>query len=230
MPDWKVLVRERLGAMDSSAAGFAVSSSNEDAEIVIELAAHLEDVYDELREKGMSESDALSQALGGVGSWRGLAEKIHRAKVGEGIMNTRTKALWLPGLIGLTASMAWMMILQRASLRPSLPGPWLHSGLAFLWYFVWLISQPVFGAAAAYLSHRAGSERRTELIATLFPSIVMFGLWVVLVVFIVVTRYSHVSHQWPLVFAGVFLWSILPGFALLLGESLYTRTRKLATS
>jgi hypothetical protein len=181
-----------------------------------------------MREKGMSESDALSQALADIGNGRGLAERILRAKGREGMMNTRTKTIWLPGLVILTGSMLWMMILQRASLKPSLPGPWLHSGLAFLWYFIWLISQPVFGAAAAYLSHRAGSERRTQLIASLFPAIVMLGVWVVLVACIVVTRYSHISHQWPLVFAGVLLWSVLPGFALLLGRSLYLKTQTVA--
>jgi len=100
MPDWNALVRERLGAVDSSSA--------EDAEIVAELAAHLEDVYEELLGKGMCESDAIGRALGDVGAWRGLAGRIRRAK-GEEIMNRRTKMLWLPGLIGLTASMVWLL-------------------------------------------------------------------------------------------------------------------------
>ena len=145
-------------------------------------------------------------------------------------MNHRTKTLWLPGLIGLTASMVWLMILQRATLKPTMTGPWLHSGLAFMPYLVWLISQPLFGAAGAYLSRRAGGEPRTELTASLFPAIVMFGVWWVLVACIVVTRYSHVSHQWPLVFAGALFWSILPGLSLLLGRSLYLRTQNLARS
>jgi len=51
-----------------------------------------------------------------------------------------------------------------------------------------------------------------------------------LVACIVVTRYSHVSHQWPLVFAGALFWSILPGLSLLLGRSLYLRTQNLARS
>jgi hypothetical protein len=95
-------------------------------------------------------------------------------------------------------------------------------------YLVWLISQPLFGAAGAYLSRRAGAERRTELTASLFPAIVMFGMWVVLIACIVVTRYSHVSHQWPLVLAGTLFWSVLPGLLLLLGRSLYLRTQNFA--
>jgi hypothetical protein len=145
-------------------------------------------------------------------------------------MSHRAKTLWLPGLIGLTASMGWLMILQRMTLKPGMPGPWLHAGLAFIPYLVWLITQPLFGAAGAYLSRRAGGERLTELIASLFPSIVMLGVWLVLVAGIVVTRYSHISHQWPLVVAGALNWSIFPGLALLLGRFLYVRTQNFAKS
>lgn len=205
-------------------------SSVEEAEIIAELAAHLEDLYEELRGKGMHEADAIGQSMGDIVNWRGLAGRIRRAKAGEETMNHRTKALWLPGLIGLTASMVWLMILQQMTLKPGMPGPWLHAGLAFMPYLVWLFSQPVFGAAGAYLSRRAGAERRTELTASLFPAIVMFGVWVVLVASIVVTRYSHVSHQWPLVLAGTLFWSILPGPSLLLGRFLYLKTQNFAKS
>lgn len=143
-------------------------------------------------------------------------------------MNHRTKALWLPGLIILTASMVWLWVLQRVTFGPSMPAPWLHASLAFMPYLVWLISQPLFGAAGAYLARRAGAEPRTELTASLFPAIVMLGLWVVLIGCITVTRYSHVSHQWPLVFAGALFWSILPGMAMLLGRFLYMRTQNYA--
>jgi len=222
MPDWNALVRERLGARDTP--------SIEETEVIAELVGHLEDVYEELRSKGMCDSDAIGQALGDMAKWRGLARRIRRAKGGKETMNHRTKTLWLPGLIGLTASMVWLMILRRASLKPSLPGPWLHAGLAFMPYLVWLITQPLFGATGAYLSRRAGGERLTELTASLFPSIVMLGVWLVLVAYIVVERYSHVSHQWPLVFAGTLAWSILPGLSLLLGRFLYLKTQNFAKS
>ncbi|MFZ1919073.1 MAG: permease prefix domain 1-containing protein [Terriglobales bacterium] len=222
MPDWKALVRERMGVVSQSSA--------EETEVIAELAGHLEDVYEELRATGMPESDAMGHALGHIGNWSELATRIRRAKDGEAIMNTRTKTLWLPGLIALTASMVWLMILQRVSFKPTLPGPWLHSGLAFAWYPLWLVPQPLFGAAGAYLSRRAGAERRTELTASVFPAIVMLGLWLVLLTYIVIERYSHVAHQWPLVFAGVFFWSILPGASLLLGRFLYVKTLNLAKS
>jgi len=51
-----------------------------------------------------------------------------------------------------------------------------------------------------------------------------------LITYIVPERYSHVSHQWPLVLAGIFFWSILPGLALLLGRFLYLKTQNVARS
>ena len=141
---------------------------------------------------------------------------------------TRTQTLWLPGLVGLTASMVWLMVLQRMTLKPGMPGPWLHAGLAFKPSLVWLIAQPLIGASGAYLSHRAGGKRLTEVAASLFPSIVMFGVWLVFVAGIVATRYSHVSHQWPLVLAVALNWSIFPALLLLLGRFLYLRTRTFA--
>lgn len=237
MPDWKALVRERLGKVHSSPAV--------EAEIIAELAAHLEDVCDELRLKGMSESDGMDLALKEMQDPDGLSGRIRCAKGGEETMNQasmnhramnhrtmnhRTKTLWLPGLIILTASMGWLMILQRMTLGPGMPGPWLHAGLAFLPYLVWQLTQPLFGFAGAYLSRRAGAEPGTELAASLFPAIVMFGVWWALVACIVVTRYSHVSHQWPLVFAGALNWSILPGLSLFLGRFLFLRTQRVARS
>jgi hypothetical protein len=224
MPDWTALVRQRVGAVDFCGGG----TPAEEGEIVAELAAHLEDRYDELCGKGMREPDAIDHTVGEIDNWRLLATRIRRARRGEETMNHRTRALWLPGLIILTASMGWLWILQRMTFGPRMPAPWLHASLAFMPYLVWLISQPLFGAAGAYLARRAGAERRTELTASLFPAIVMLGLWVTLIACITVTRYSHVSHQWPLVFAGALFWSVLPGLAMLLGRFVYIRMRNYA--
>jgi hypothetical protein len=63
--------------------------------------------------------------------------------------------------------------------------------------------------------------------ASLFPSVVIFAVWVVLLIFIVVTRYSHVSRQWALVLASVVNWAVFPGLLLLLGGFLYAKVPKL---
>ena len=102
------------------------SSSVEDAAVVAELSSHLEDAYEELLEAGLSEPEAIKQALGRRANWRGLAKRIRRAKSKEDGLNHRTKTLWLPGLVSLTASMTWLMLLQRLGPQPRMP--WLHAG------------------------------------------------------------------------------------------------------
>jgi hypothetical protein len=221
MPDWNALVRERLG--------MSKSSSVEDVAVVAELSSHLEDAYEELLEAGLCEPEAIKQALGHRANWHGLAKRIRRAKSKEEGLNHRTKTLWLPGLVSLTASMTWLMLLQRVGPQPRMP--WLHSGLPLMPYLVWLLTQPLFGATGAYLSRRAGGERLTELTASLFPAIVMLGLWcLVVAISILVEKNPHVLPQWRLVLFGAFNWAVLPGFLLLLGKLLFLRTGSFAKS
>lgn len=220
MPDWNALVRAYLGMSESSV---------EDVAAVAELSSHLEDAYEELLEAGLSEPEAIKQALGHRANWHGLAKRIHRAKSKEEAMNHRTKTLWLPGLVSLTASMTWLMLLQRFGPQPRMP--WLHAALPLMPYLVWLLTQPLFGAMAAYMSRRAGGERLTELTASLFPSIVMLGLWcLVVAISVLVEKNPHVLPQWPLVLFGAFNWAILPGLLLLLGRLLFLRTGSFAKS
>jgi len=144
------------------------------------------------------------------------------------MMNNRTKTLWLPALASLTGSMAWRFILQRSfpQSQPLLN----HAGLPLTYQFLWLAALPLFGAASAHLSRRAGGDRSTGLMAALFPAIVMIPLWMALA-----TRMSHPSpRQWFGLFCGVLNWIVLPGGALLLGalpllkdgnKGMKTRTR-----
>ena len=220
MPDWNALVREHLGMSECSV---------EDVAVVAELSSHLEEAYEELLEAGLCEPEAIKQALGHRANWHGLAKRIRRAKSKEEGLNHRTKTLWLPGLVSLTASMTWLMLLQRFGPQPRMP--WLHAALPLMPYLVWLLTQPLFGAMAAYMSRRAGGERLTELTASLFPSIVMLGLWcLVVATSVLVEKNPHVLPQWPLVLFGAFNWAILPGLLLLLGRLLFLRTGSFAKS
>src|SRR5689334_20171374 len=97
MLDWNQLVRERLGSLGLPPAT--------EEEVVQELAAHLQDIYEENVAKGIEEAHALRMALAEVHNWGPLAKKIERTKKLEGIMNTRTKQLWLPALLSLFGSM-----------------------------------------------------------------------------------------------------------------------------
>jgi len=220
MPDWNALVREHLGMSECSV---------EDVAVVAELSSHLEEAYEELLEAGLCEPEAIKQALGHRANWHGLAKRIRRAKSKEEGLNHRTKTLWLPGLVSLTASMTWLMLLQRFGPHPRMP--WLHAALPLMPYLVWLLTQPLFGAMAAYMSRRAGGERLTELTASLFPSILMLGLWcLVVAISVLVEKNPHVLPQWPLVLFGAFNWAILPGLLLLLGRLLFLRTGSFAKS
>jgi len=140
-----------------------------------------------------------------------IYELVKPAK-GEGEqMSNRTGTLWLPGLVSLTGYLASMFILQRAV--PPLQKPLNHAAFPLGYQLLWLAALPLFGAASAYLSRRAGGSRSIGLIAALFPSIVMVPLWMGLA-----TRMNHPSpRQWFGLFCGVMNWIVLPAMALLLG-------------
>jgi hypothetical protein len=202
MPDWRALVREHLRRLDLPA--------KETAEVAAELAAHLEDFYEEQIGEGLCESQAQQKALNEIARFPLLAKKIQRARRKEGSMNTRTKHLWLPGLVSLSASMALLMILIEISLQPRLLG---HSPLQMV-ILPWLVLLPLCGGAGAYLSRRGGAERAARLIAGLFPTIVLFILGAILVL----TRLIVLSRpQWWYGSLAVAAGIVLPSAALLLG-------------
>ncbi len=215
MPDWKVLVTDRIGSLHLPPAARD--------EVIAELAAHLEDIYEEQLAAGASESQALDHALQQAANWRPLAQNIERAKRKEEIMNSRTKQLWLPGLVSLAGSMGWMMILQITSTK--LQMPWKHAGVAFLPYVVWVMTLPLIGAASGYLSMRAGSTRPSRIAAVVFPSIVMSVLWLVLLA-VILARKSPQPFQTLNFSFGFFLWVVLPAAALLLGTLPTSRVTK----
>jgi len=216
---WSVLVRERMGNLGLAEA--------QQEEVVSELSAHLEDLYEERRAQGFGETEAVKRALDEVADWHGLAQKIRRAKQEEN-MNNRTKGIWVPGLASLTAAMAFLMILQLAGLQPIFI--WLPSGPPLELYTPWLVAQPLFGAVGAYLSRRAGGDRRACLAAGLFPSMVMTVLFCVgFAVSLIVAR------QLPPItllaaFGQVSFWIILPGLALLVGALPFLKEPKFHAS
>ncbi len=170
MPDWNALVRERLNLSELSPA--------QQEEIIAELSSHLDDLYREFREQGKSESEAAAQALGDVPNWRGLAKSIRRGKREEGMINDRTKHLWLPGLASVTATLVLTHLLLFRILPFIVPNPraWLsgpHGATEFhlLTLAPWLLS----GAVGAFLSRQAGGERFARLASGIFPVAVILA-------------------------------------------------------
>lgn len=237
MPDWEALVSRRLGALKGD-EGLR-------AEVVQELAGHLEDFYLEKCARSLSESAAMEQALAQVADWRKLTQKIRMAKREEGSMNYRTKSYWLPGLVTFAASMVWLMILQLTMpIRHSwYPADHLvrHVGLAPLAmsdtgtqiyflaapYLFWLLAQPVLGALGAYLSRRGGGEKRARLVASIFPSLMFLCAWsFVFVIAVFVERNPFVLAH-PVNFALIAVpVAVVPGVALVLGALPFLREPK----
>src|SRR5205823_380736 len=127
MPDWKRLVRERI------APSAPPAPSQE--EVVSELAAHLEETYEDALSQGLTEQAATGFALQEVHYWHVLAAKIRVARFEEDSMNDRTRSLWLPALANVIAAPGLLMILQKLALQPRVL--WIGD-MAMVLYLPWL--------------------------------------------------------------------------------------------
>jgi len=173
MHDWKKFVQERMNTTSLA--------PEQREEIVREIAAHLEDVFEAARSEGFTEVEALKRATSEEVDWRRLTAQIQRTKQREGIMNDRTKKFWLPGFISLASASIFLMILAKISYEPRVI--LLRSSLMILVYPIWLAAQPAFGALGAYFSRRGGGTVWVRLAAGLFPSLVLFaGICIALLV------------------------------------------------
>src|ERR1700722_20532574 len=101
MPDWKKLVEERLGSLNLPPSA--------KQEIVAELAAHLEDVYEAAQARGLDATASLELALQEIQDGPVLLANIHRAHAEEDLMNLRTRSLWLPPLAIFFASTLFLL-------------------------------------------------------------------------------------------------------------------------
>jgi hypothetical protein len=215
--DWQTLVRERLG-------GRGLSCAQQD-EIIAELAAHLEDLYEELRAHGSNEPDAIHRALDEVSDWRQLSRKIYRAKEREDQVKNRAKSLWIPGLVCGFVSMASLSVLSHAGLPPRIV--LVGSNASLQLPIQWFLMLPFFGALGAYLSRRADGPRISRIAAALSPSIVLLGmLFFGAIVSVFVDRNSH-TYRLPFLFGLVtFNWVVLPGALLFLGALPFLKARR----
>ena len=119
MRDWQTLVRSQLD-------GLALEP-HERAEVVEELAAHLDETFEGLRQQGFAEQDAAQRCLGEVKDWQDLRQRIQVARRKENFMTNRVTQFWLPSLLTLLLSMSLLMLIQVFG-----PHPWLvHRGLRY---------------------------------------------------------------------------------------------------
>ncbi len=285
MPDWKRIVRERVGA----------NALHHD--VIAELAAHLEEVYEDARahgsnECGSNEKEAMRRTLQEVEDWDVLAAQIARAKCEEDCMNYRTKTLWLITLASLTLNAVLLVVFDKVHARPLIVGlghlammlqlAWvavlvlirqtgpeacmnqrtrsiwlpgfvsltaaslflfaeevilaydpafyftnlslqperLISSMPFWFYSIWLAAQILCGALGAFLSRRGGGTPTARILAGAFPAIVMFGLCAIVIPVSAVFEHNAyvLSHPAGLALA-ILIWAGAPAIALLLGAA-----------
>lgn len=211
MPDWQRLVEERLGSLRLEPA--------EEAEILAELAAHLEDICDALRAQGVPENEAVERALSQVGSWRDLQRRILAAKGRKRFMRNRVRQLWVPGLLTMLLSTLFLMMLQRLGFQPRLIGSGPN---AILFYSPWLLSLPLLGALGGYVSSRAGGSRVTVVLASVFPALALTGAFLSMFPIGFAIERTMGNHVDFAVMATALLkdgvdWIVVPGAALLAG-------------
>jgi hypothetical protein len=203
MADWNKVVRERLSLVDLTPA--------EQKEIIAELAGHLDDLYQQCRRQGMSESQAVRRTNDEISNPARLARTIRRAKHQEGNMNERTRHLWLPGLASLIAAAVLLVLEIRLGIRDT----FVHLPLAMTAIFPWLANMLLSGGIAAYLSRRGGGTRLARLTSALFPA----GAFFLCFCLVFVARLSGAD---PFISLSAFAiaacnWVLVPGVALVLG-------------
>ncbi len=223
MPDWRKLVNEHLAAL--------ALEPYERAEVVEELATHLDETFLDLRRRGFSEEDAAKSCLSEVNDWSDLRRKIQSARRKEDIMSNRITQFWFPGIMTFVLSEAFLALMQKFG-----PNPWI---LAWgqppiaMFYIPWLLSLSLIGGIAAYLSHRAGGSRRAVLSSIVFPVPPFLAMFLLLqfpfyfsfkeiagVDFPVslIIDWHGVHHITALAFLSALLgWVLVPGAALLVG-------------
>lgn len=211
MPDWHELVRQRL-------SGLALDAAEKD-EVHAEVAAHLEESYESLRTKGLTDHAARQQAFAQVSNWKSLQREVYFAKRGVFLMQKRLHQLWIPGFLTLILSTVFLMMLQKLGFQPRVVGSGPNT---ILFYVPWLLSLPVFGAAGTYFSSRAGGSRATVLLASIFPVLALTAAFLLMFpIGLTVERITGHPVDFSLVATALLMdgvgWLLLPGAALLVG-------------
>ena len=215
MPDWEAHVRRHLVQL--------TLASNERNEVIEELAAHLQESFEQLCAQGMTNAEAEKRALAQVSDWNEFRREIQIAKTKENSMSDRVKQFWLPSLLTLLFSMGLLALIQIFG-----PNPWIvarHEGSPWrliapvaVIYVPWLLCLPLIGAMGAFLSQRFGGSRRAILSSALFPVLPYLAFFLIGLPMIAILN-ERIAHNIMFValFVGFFAWVLAPGAALLTG-------------
>jgi hypothetical protein len=208
MPDWEALVRQQLVGLSLEA--------DERREVIAELAAHIEETFEDLRRQGVPEEVAKERALFQVKDWHDLRRKIQTARRKENIMSDRVRQFWLPGFVTLFLSTSLLALTEIYGPKPWIMS-WGHPPVALI-YIPWLFCLPFVGAVGAYLSYRAGGSGRAIFLSTIFSALpFLASIVVVLPVSLIFDHFiAHNISPMALVLA-LLSWVLIPVVALLAG-------------
>jgi hypothetical protein len=209
MPDWQELVRQRL-------RGLALDAGEKE-KVHAELAAHLEETYEALLRRGMTESEAFDRALSLAGDWHDLQREIYSARMRKDTMTNRVTQLWLPGLLTFVLSSGILALLQIFG-----PKPWILALRGVLplgvLYIPWVLLLPLVGALGAYLSWRAGGSQRAIISSSIFPVLpFLASILVVLPVSLIFDKLIAQNIAPMSLVMALLGWVLVPGVALLAG-------------
>jgi hypothetical protein len=213
MRDWDELVRRQLLDL-----GLETDERNE---VISEIAAHLEENYEELRRQGMTEEEAARHTLSQVEDWQKLSRLIQVARKKENGMTNRVRQFWLPSLLTFFLSMGLLMLIQLFGPKPwsvVIKNGWSLIANAAMIYLPWLFSLPLIGAMGAYLSNRAGGSKRAMFSSTVFPVVPYLALFLLALPVTAVVDARLGPHIMLLaLFVNILAWVVAPAAALLTG-------------
>lgn len=183
-----------------------------------ELANYMEDNYQELLDRGISEPDALKRTVNEVRNWKQFSREIEIAKGGE--MTNRVQKVWIPGLICLLVTSLGESSLQHFHVgtpRILENTSWLTLSAPFL------VLAVCAGALGGFGSWFAGGNRKQRLLSGTFPAFCSLLLFLGFVpVGFFVELGIRKNTGWGDGFAAAFMASIVfgvvvPAVALLVG-------------
>lgn len=185
-------------------------------ELISELSSHLDDLYAELLTSGVAEPEASALCLEQLNDIQQIASAARRSQIWEDAVNQRSRTFWLPGLVTLTLASISLTVMQLFAF--SRPRVYWVDGVNVEVGLFWLLSLVPCGALGAYMSCRADGTRWNSILASLFPSLTMLGVFcVVLPIAIFVERNTYVIHHLRPFGLALLAWTIVPGVPSLLG-------------
>ena len=213
MPDWQELLGQRLTGLELDSA--------ESAEVIEELAGHLEDQYQCLLQDGVSEKSAIYCVLENLAECRDLKFKIESSRKKELPMNSRVSQFWLPAFLTILLAMSFLMIVEALGFEPWVSSAWggpQGTVPVAVVYLPWLITLPFIGALGSCLSGRAGAPSWAVFASVMFPAVPYLAFFIIGLPTAVVL-YGHVAHNIAIsaFLVGFGVWVVLPAIALLAG-------------